>query len=293
MKRKFNKPSLLILFLFLFSVFCVHAESGSHIMWEADSDSATVYLLGSIHVGQKSLYPLDKVMSDAFEHSDYLVVEVDMNKIDPFKLMKRAYYKNDSLKNHLSDTVYKVLKDEFDKANIQESFYAKMKPWFAVLTLMNLKMSAEGFDASSGIDMHFLNKAKGEQKQVLELETPEFQIDLLDSILGDMQDDFVLYSMEDIDSTNMQVDNMYDAWKSGDVAALDSIAFAQYDDMPNAEEFKKAFVFDRNKKMAGKIKQFLKTGKTYFVVVGAAHLIGDKGVVNLLRKENKYKIIQK
>ncbi len=294
MKNKYNLSVLLSIVLFLFPIITARAESDRHIMWEVCGDSATVYLLGSIHVGQKSLYPLDDVISDAFARSDYLVVEVDMNKINPMELMKRAYYKGgDSLKNHISKQVYVKLKAEFDKSNIRESFYAKMKPWFAVLTIMNMKMAAEGFDAASGIDIHFLNKAKGVFKDIIELETPDFQISLLDSILGDMQDDFVLYSMEDIEDSDTQVDDMYNAWKKGDDAALDSIAFAQYKSMPNSEAFKKAFVFDRNIAMADKIVQFLKTSKTYFVVVGAAHLTGEKGVVKLLQKRNKYKIIHR
>lgn len=289
---KSSQKILLFLLIFL-SLLPINAEAKQHIFWEVSSDSATVYLLGSIHVGEKSLYPMDKVITDAFDKSDYLVVEVDMNKVNPFELMKRAYLKNgDSLRNYLSPEVYNKLKTEFDKLNIRQSFYSKMKPWFAVLTLMNMKMTAEGFDAASGIDMHFLNEAKQNNKKVLELETADFQISLLDSILGDMQDDFVLYSMQDIDSTKSEVDEMYKAWKDGDVKALVKIAFAEYDDMPNAESFKKAFIYDRNVGMAKKIEQFLKMGKTYFVVVGAAHLIGNKGVLKLLENENKYVIVQ-
>jgi len=284
---------LLIFLLIFLSLLSLSAEAKQHIFWGINSDSATVYLLGSIHVGEKSLYPMDKVIRDAFDKSDFLVVEVDMNKVNPFELMKRAYLKDgDSLKNYISPEVYNKLKTEFDKLNIRQSFYSKMKPWFAVLTLMNMKMTKEGFDAASGIDMHFMNKASENNKEVLELETADFQISLLDSILGNMQDDFVLYSMQDIDSTKSQVDEMYNAWKKGDVKALVEIAFAEYDDMPNAEDFKKAFIYDRNVGMAKKIEQFLKTGKTYFVVVGAAHLIGDKGILKLLENENKYVIVQ-
>ncbi len=288
-----SSQKLLIFLLIFLSILPLSAESKQHIFWEVSSDSATVYLLGSIHLGEKKLYPMDKVITDAFNKSDYLVVEVDMNNVNPFELMKRAYLKDgDSLKNYISSEIYNKLKTEFDKLNISQSFYSKMKPWFAVLTLMNMKMTAEGFDAASGIDMHFLNEAKQNNKEILELETADFQIAMLDSILGDMQDDFVLYSMQDIDSAKSEVDGMYKAWGNGDVEALNEIVYAEYDDMPNAEGFKKAFIYDRNVGMAKKIAQFLKTGKTYFVVVGAAHLIGDKGVLKLLKNTNKYVIVQ-
>ncbi len=290
-----NKSNILILLFFLiFSVFSIRAVSAKHIFWEVQSDSATVYLLGSIHVGDDNLYPLDSMIEKSFKMSDFLVVEVDMNKINPFELMKKAYYQgDDKLKNHLSDDVYEMLKSEFEKQNIPESFYEKMKPWFAVITLTNLKLSDDGYESQQGIDLYYLNKAKNLKKEVKELETADFQIALLDSILGNLQDDFVLYSLEDIDSADNTVDDMFKIWKAGNVDALDSIANVQYEDMPNSEEFKKAFVYDRNEAMTRKITEFLKTGKIYFVVVGAAHLVGKRGIVRLLEEKNKYKIEQK
>ena len=281
-------------FLFLIFSSLVWSGTNKHIFWEVQSDSATVYLLGSIHVGDDNLYPLDTVIENNFSRCDYLVVEVDMNKINPFDLIKKAYYQGeDRLKNHLSKEVYQKLKSEFDKLNIKESFYEKMKPWFAVITLTNLKLSDEGYESQQGIDLYFLEKAKKENKEVKELETADFQIELLDSVLGDLQDNFVLYSMEDIDSADATVDDMFRIWKSGDATALDSIANVQYENMPNADEFKKAFVYDRNIAMANKITEFLKTGKKYFVVVGAAHLVGERGIVRLLEEKNLYKIQQK
>jgi len=291
MNKKFKiitKFVLLILF-----VLPLKSESDKHIMWEVTKDDAKVYLLGSIHMARPDVYPLDAVLTNAYEKSDHLVVEIDMNKIDIFSIMKKAYYKDDTrLMDNLNEDTYKMLQDEFAKLDVEESFYNKMKPWFAVMTLLNLKLTNSGFEAAEGIDMYFLKRAMEDSKPILELESGTFQITLLDSILGNMQDDFIQYSLQDFDSTDSYVDDMFDLWISGDAAGLEKAAFEQYKLMPNADEFAKAFLFDRNINMTEKIKGYLRTDKTYFVVVGAAHLLGEKGIIKLLENEN-YKVEQK
>lgn len=274
-------------FCVFFSVLPLSSESEKHIMWEAVNKEAKVYLLGSIHMARPDVYPLDTVLTNAFKRSDYLVVEVDMNKADIFSIMKKAYYKDGGyLRDNLSEETYSVLQEEFSKLDIKEPFYEKMKPWFAVMTLLNLKLTGEGYDASQGIDMFFMDKAIEADKPILELESDEFQITLFDSIISEMQEDFVLYSLSDFDSSDSYVDEMFEYWKSGDAAGLERLAFEQYEDMPNADEFEKAFLYDRNANMILKIIEYLNTDKTYFVVVGAAHLLGDKGIIQLLKEKN-------
>jgi hypothetical protein len=263
-------------------------------MWEVNSGKATVYLLGSIHLANEEIYPLDTVITNSFERSDYLGLEIDMSNPDVSIVMKKAYYQNgETMKQHLRDSTYQLLVKEFAKYKITEPFYQKMKPWFGVMTLQSLEMMKGGFSSDNGIDMHFLNLAKEKKKGVVELETADFQMNMLDSVLTGMQDDFVLFSMKDFDSTNSQVDDLFKYWQNGDVEAFEKFTTEEYAKMPNSDAFEKAFVTDRNIHMANKIKEYLETNKSYFIVVGAAHLVGNQGVVKLLENEKKYIINQK
>ena len=253
-----------------------------------------LYLLGSIDLAPEGLYPLDDVITDAYKSSDYLVVEIDIRRPDISTVMKRAYYQDtNTLAGNLKPETYKKLTDEFLKFKITEPFYQKMKPWFAVMTLQSLDMMKKGNTSENGIDMHFLQSATNDSLPVLELESSGFQMNLLDSILQQMQDDFVLFSLSDFDTTGSDVDSMYEYWKTGNADELEKVAFREFEIMPNAAEFEKAFVTDRNINMANKIREYLNGDKTYFVVVGAAHLVGKNGIVNLLKNDGIYKINQK
>ncbi len=296
MLKSINKRLLLyILFLFFLSVFSSSAQNNDskHFLWQIQSQKATVFLLGSIHLAKEELYPLDPIITDSYDSSDFLVVEVDMNKANPLEIMKRATYQDgQTLKSSLKLEVFNKMKDAFDSLKMPEILYSKMKPWFAVMTLTNLKLMKEGYKADSGIDMFFMNSATNSKKEVLELESADFQINLMDSVLGKFQNEFVLYTLTDLDSSSEAVDGMFEIWEKGDQQALEDNILEQFKLLPNAEVFIKKFLTERNEKMAGKINDFLQTDKTYFVVVGAAHIIGKDGILDLIGKSKKYSIKQ-
>jgi uncharacterized protein YbaP (TraB family) len=84
---------------------------------------------------------------------------------------------------------------------------------------------------------------------------------------------------------------MLTAWKTGDVSSLETV---NNDNLPKNPDFntqRKRLLDDRNVKMANIIKGYMKKKKTYFVVVGSAHLVGEKGIVRLLQKSN-YSVTQ-
>src|SRR5436189_3272501 len=74
--------TFVVVLVFNASLATAYAQSGRAFMWVAKSDTATVYLLGSMHAAQKDLYPLDDRIENAFTKSDALVVEVDETELD-------------------------------------------------------------------------------------------------------------------------------------------------------------------------------------------------------------------
>ena len=287
-KAILNYPKLILTFLIIVCQPSLAQErSDKHFLWKIESGKSTVYLLGSIHLAKDDLYPLDKIITDAYEKSDFLVVEVNMNNANPFDILIRANFQDGrTLKSTLTPDIYESLKSEFDSLHFSETLYSKMKPWFAVMTLTNLKLMKDGYKPESGIDMHFMGSAKEQNKEILELETADFQINLMDSVLGNFQNEFVLYTLNDFDSTVQTVDTMFSIWKSGNQKALEESIIDQFKVMPNANIFIKKFLTERNFGMAEKIKSYLKTDKTYFVIVGSAHIIGKDGILDILSKSN-------
>ena len=265
-------------------------------LWEVKSGSSIVYLLGSIHVGIKSMYPLDKRIEDAFNRSDVLVVEANINKnqgLDALSLyLDYALYKDGrNLGSSLSRRTYNLAKDKLQEMGFPIDLLDMYKPWYVAVLLDNLEFVKLGYDPQYGIDSYFLNKAQG-LKKILELESVKSQIRLLSSFSDKEQDLFLYYTLLYLDTMGKSMSELIDAWRNGDTKMIDSILTGEVlsSDRRLIPLFDK-LIYRRNKNMADKIEDFLDTGYNYFVVVGAGHLVGAKGIVALLKKRG-YFVIQ-
>jgi uncharacterized protein YbaP (TraB family) len=160
----------------------------------------------------------------------------------------------------------------------------QMKPWFLAMTITLAELQKLGVDPALGIDMHFLKSAK--DKQIAELESAEGQIDLLDGLSEKLQEDFLRYTLDDVDNVSKHIDQMIAAWTSGDTKATEDFILQAIKESPQLQPIWEKLFDDRNQSMAAKIESLLNTGKTYFIVVGAGHLVGKTGLLELLGKNH-------
>ncbi len=288
MKQKlFYKVSIYILFLFL----SLNLYS-KNFMWEVKSNSTTIYLLGSIHVGKSGTFPLNNVIENAFTNSSNLVVEVDIDSINPMSLMKYMVYSDsNTLQSNLKPEVYIKLVKLFDEIGLPELLYTKLKPWAAIMMAQQFSMKESGVSAENGIDKYFIDKARG-NKKIISLETAEYQMSILEEF-DKVSNEFVEYSLKDFKNENDQIDNMFKAWKNGNESEIEKIINEEENDFPSYKSIMEKLLYNRNINMTSKIGDWLKGNETYFVVVGAGHLVGNRGIVNLLRKNKELSIIQK
>jgi uncharacterized protein YbaP (TraB family) len=290
MRRKGIRLLSIFFILFLFHSFIYTQDAVSQnqksFLWKVQSKTGTVYLLGSIHFFKKELYPLNKKIEDAFDKSDVLVVEAnvdDINKIDVQKMIESALYTDDeTLEKHVSWETYELIKKEFEGFGIPPELINKQKPWFLALTLTSLELAKLGFDPTYGIDEYFLSKAEG-KKKILELESLDYQIDLFSRFSDDEQESFLLYTLKDLKTLGQDLDKLIRAWTNGDTKDMESIMTKGVTEDTGMAAVYEKLVDERNRNMASKVEDFLRTKKTYFVVVGAGHLIGNKGIIEILR----------
>jgi len=142
-----------------------------------------------------------------------------------------------------------------------------------------------GIDPQNGLDLHFLSEAKG--KPIVELESAEAQIDLLDGFTDKQQEEFLKYTLKDMDGLAKNVNEIIDAWSAGDAKKIENYLLDPSKDSPEMQTLLVKLFDERNAKMAVKIEELLKTDKTYFIVVGAGHLVGKKGLLQLLGKDHR------
>ena len=283
-----------LLFLFFVSA-TVYAENDKAFFWQVKSDRATVYLMGSIHFADKSFYPLRKEIEDVFKKSDVLVVELDINNIDHNAynrlLVEKGIYKDGStIKDVISEKTWLQLEQRLEQLNISYDDIKNYKPGILVLTLTAMQVMQMGFDPELGIDVYFLNKAVSgfSAKQIIELETLSQQVDLFLNIPnGDLLLKESLYSL---DESELMMADMVRYWKAGDEKKMNKLLFEDaLNKYPAFTKIYDSLIYQRNHQMVSKIDEMLKQQGSYFVVVGSGHVIGEKGIVNVL-KEKGYEV---
>ncbi len=133
--------------------------------------------------------------------------------------------------------------------------------------------------------MHFIRKAQG-KKPILELETMDDQLSLLfDNTMNDNL--IVKHTILEWDKTEEQLGMIISLWNDGDANKMSNLIIEEpLEEHPELLPIYQSFFFERNTRMASKIEAFLKTKQIYFVIVGSGHLIGEKGIINLLKKRS-------
>ncbi|HLJ25239.1 MAG TPA: TraB/GumN family protein [Candidatus Angelobacter sp.] len=267
----------------------VNAKARRWLMWKASSPTTTVYMLGSIHLGDKELYPLPDALESAFNASKVLVVEVNIKKIDQAGAMKLVqqygfYPEGDSLSKHLPRNLSDSLDDFCSKHGLPRALLDKFKPWVAAITIEALTLQQAGEDPNLGVDVHFLDESKQPQR-IEELETADFQMTVLSSGTEAEQQELLAETLKEMDKPKEHLLEIQSAFLSGDQDVM--VKFLQAHNTPKA--LYKKLLDDRNGPMAERIDGYLKGKEQCFVVVGAAHLVGDKGIVKLLQQKN-YKV---
>jgi len=279
----------------LISVITVILLAAGHVsaqaksfLWEVKTDKAVVYLLGSIHMATKGMYPLDGAIEQAFNASDKLVVEVNIAESDKVNvqniLLNKAIYKGgETLNDNLSDKTKSLLQAFLQEHQLSYFSIAKLNPAMAAISLTIMRMMQLGFSPELGIDLHFINKAQDLNKPILQLESEEEQLNLLLNIPN--KELFLHYTLTSLSDLGNMVNELVGAWESGDTEKMNKLMLEEpLHDYPDFEPLFKQLFTDRNIKMTKKIKNYLKTNQTYFVVAGAGHMVGEQGIVALLEK---------
>ncbi len=290
--RKLSRLLIVSLFLIFISIciypFSSYSQSQKNFLWRLQAKNSTIYLLGSIHLLKQDVYPLSRTIESAFDASDFLAVEADIGDISRLNitqvLNKAIYQGGDSLEKHISSDAIAVVRKEAERLGLPFELIKMQKPWLLALTMESLELMKAGYDPEYGIDKHFLNKAQGKQK-ILELESFDYQINLLSGFSDTEQELFLLYALKDLDLLTREVDKLIVAWKTGNVRAMETFVTKAVVDENRFYPIYEKLIIVRNRNMADRIENYLQSGGTYFVVVGAAHLTGSRGIIQLLRNK--------
>lgn len=260
-------------------------ETGHKVtMWLAEGERNRVYLLGSIHLLRKQDHPLPAVFDEAYDDADALVMELDMDDIDPIALQALTnqmgvLHDETTLRDLMGDELYATAERTAAEVDIPFDMLAKTEPWFAAITVEQLVLMRLGFNPLYGIEMHMTMKATQDGKTVDGLETVEEQLGFLDGLSLEAQNELLIQTLSETGEVEEIMDELIRAWRYGDTAYLEENMLEDMQDFP---ELYAAIVADRNRRWVAAIEDLLDDDQDYLIVVGALHLIGDDGVPRLL-----------
>ncbi|OMF36862.1 hypothetical protein BK133_08030 [Paenibacillus sp. FSL H8-0548] len=268
-------------------------EPSRGFLWKSENAGNTVYLLGSIHIASEAMYPLRAEIQKAYEASDYLVVEADITKMSDEAVQKQIldlslHKDNTTLKDHISADAYKKLGEILKQNGAAENVLDTYKTWSVASTVDYLTATKAGYNAGIGIDAFFLQQSIENKQPILELESIDYQLNMFDRFSDKLQEEMLNQSIESYYAEDSGIDDLTNMWVTGNEEQLLELT----NSTKSNEEFYKALLADRNGPMVEKIKGYLNDSgkKTYFVVVGAAHMIGEDGIVPLLEKQG-FKVV--
>ncbi len=257
-------------------------------LWRYQSDSATVYLAGSIHMLKSSLYPLAEQLQAAFDSSTHLVLEVDSTALTTqdmqMKVMKAGLLPSgQTLRGVLAQPLHERLEARLQSYGIDIAAVQRMNPAMVMNQLVLLRLMALGYDAALGMEQHFT--ALLGDRQILELESVDQQLEMLFGQPIETQIQLLRDALDqELDVEPIMAD-MITAWLSGADQRFLDLFSEQAGDSELAKAFNKQLLDDRNQGMAQKVQSYLEATGTYFVLIGAAHFIGDNGIVAILGRQ--------
>ncbi|SER83919.1 TraB/GumN family protein [Salipaludibacillus aurantiacus] len=252
------------------------------VFYRVEENGQTVYLFGSVHVGDEEMYPLHNDIEEAFQEADYLAVEIDtadVNEMEASQVMMEhgTYTDGTSLSDVVDDEIYEEAADRLAAYGLNEAMINQFKPWFVSMMLSDLALEETDYRSEEGIDMHFIERAHESGLPVISLESIESQIESLSSAPEEEQVESLEEMVKQFDIYEEELETMINVWKAGNTDI-----FAQLREMDGDTD--QLAMDERDEDMTAQIEEFLSddSGDTYFVVVGALHLAGENSIPDLL-----------
>jgi len=254
--------------------------------WRVTSASGgEITLLGSMHVLRPTDYPLPAAVDTLVERADLVVMEIDLDDVDAMAqqrtILQTAMLPQGTVLEDIVDAeVYRLVEQRLGELGVDIAQLERFEPWFLAITVLDLGMRQLGFQAERGVEQYVLGRAQAAGKEVLGLETLEFQIGLFDTLPHEQQQAMLEQTLAELDEGATALGEMVAAWRDGELESLSAELLEEFDGFPGLYE---KLVTKRNSAWVPTLEQMLSDKRRHLVVVGALHLVGPGSVIEQLR----------
>ncbi|MBQ3050132.1 MAG: TraB/GumN family protein [Oscillospiraceae bacterium] len=270
------------------------------LFWEVTSEqySGKVYLLGSMHACTADTYPLPAHIMEAYSGSEAVAVECDILEFEndmaqQVSAMQYIMYSDGTkIADHLSEESYNSAVARLKELGIYSTQFDRYKPMMWSSLIEGEIVEKAGLSYDYGVDSYLLAKAKIDGKTVLQIESVEYQY----SMMGGFSDGLQELLLQDylpenaVEEQTAVIKELFNGWKTGDPAAMsnkideETLAGMTEEERQYVDEYFTQMLDVRNLRMADAAESYVKRGMTVFLVVGAAHMVDENGIVNTLRE---------
>lgn len=253
-------------------------------MWEVRDDDSAIWLFGSFHIlpeaanWRSGLF--DRVMADA----DAVVFEADVRPAAVAKLgaeafVRGVYVDGTLLTDTLDDALEARLRQQAAAINLPMGSILAMRPWMATNTITVQALAAEGFRAEG---VEFVLQPELPEARLDFLETGAQQLDVLAGAPEAEQVAMLAATLDELDGMGKLMDKMLGSWVDGTPEQFAELFLMEMGGFETA--FLDRLIYARNRNWLGPLESMLAENRENLVIVGAAHLIGDGSVLDLLEQ---------
>jgi uncharacterized protein len=279
--------------LLAFGLFgCLTAQAASPV-WAVRGSHNVLYLAGSIHMLPADDAALPAGFTRAYGDSPRLVMELDLGKFDPMEAMTwmmdhGTLPAGTTLHDVLGEQRYARVTAAAASVGMPMIGLESLAPWVVGIEITDAAYEHEGFDPEQGVEEQLLRRAQADHKPTAGLETLSEELGSLASLSSADQIRMLDQTVDELKDIKSEMREITGAWRQGSSSRLASLLSSEYRAFPSLY---KPLVTDRNRRWLPQIEQLLKSNDNALVVVGALHLVGEGGLLELLRSKG-YTITQ-
>lgn len=261
-------------------------------LWKIEGGESPAWLFGSVHALRSRDLPLPERVMRAYEASGRVVMELDMDALDPAAMQQATlqlgvFADGKTLQEALAPELYARLKAASAELGLPLEALSRFEPWLVALTLQQARLQQLEFQARQGVETLITRRAQRDGKPIEGLESLEFQLGLFDGLPAGQQQAFLEGTLDELAGFEASLERIISAWRSGDLQALAEHAREGFAEEPALYE---RLVTARNRAWAERLDELLEESETgLFIVVGALHMAGKDSLVNML-EEKGYRV---
>lgn len=247
------------------------------------ANGGRIYLCGTIHILRETDYPLAPAYEAAYAGSEKLIFELPPGTAESSNAKMQAIAAlpdGQTLAGLVGHEMTATVSDWAMKHGIPNASLVRFQPWYISLMIAAVEYNQLGAQPDKGVDNYFEARAARDKKPAEGLETVDFQISLFTQLTADQQKDLLKQTLAEVKTMSDDFKKLLEAWKQGDLDALHEMLYREAEQYPDLLDL---FLLNRNKAWITRLDESLKKSEHVMLLVGAAHLTGKQGLIELLK----------